>query len=130
MPEVGNFPIPQRLLKQGVRDMLRISDARMSGTAFGTVVLHVAPESAAGGPLALVRDGDEIELDLAGRRLQLHVDDEELARRRRDWQPPPLAFARGYGRLYLEHVLQAPLGCDFDFLRGRDAVVAAEQPKY
>jgi dihydroxy-acid dehydratase len=100
MPEVGNFPIPQRLLKQGVRDMLRISDARMSGTAFGTVVLHVAPESAAGGPLALVRDGDEIELDLAGRRLQLHVDDEELARRRRDWQPPPLAFARGYGRLY------------------------------
>jgi dihydroxy-acid dehydratase len=130
MPEVGNFPIPQRLLQQGVRDMVRVSDARMSGTAFGTIVLHVAPESAVGGPLALVQDGDEIELDVGQRRLELQVDEAELARRRRAWQPPPPAFSRGYGRLYLEHVLQAPLGCDFDFLRGATPVVAAEQPKF
>jgi dihydroxy-acid dehydratase len=90
----------------------------------------VAPESAVGGPLALVEDGDEVELDVGQRRLELHVDEAELARRRRAWQPPPLAFSRGYGRLYLEHVLQAPLGCDFDFLRGATPVVAAEQPKF
>jgi dihydroxy-acid dehydratase len=130
MPEVGNFSIPGKLLKQGVRDMVRISDARMSGTAFGTIVLHVAPESAIGGPLALVQDGDEIELDVAGRRLQLYVDDAELARRRQSWQRHQPAFSRGYGRLYLEHVTQAPLGCDFDFLHGADPVQAAAQPKF
>ncbi len=130
MPEVGNLPIPKQLLKQGVRDMVRISDGRMSGTSYGTIVLHIAPESALGGPLALVRDGDEIELDVAGRRLQLHVDEGELARRRAGWQAPEPAFTRGYGQLYLRHVNQAPLGCDFDFLRGRDAVGAVEQPKF
>lgn len=130
MPEVGNFPIPGRLLRQGVRDMVRVSDARMSGTAFGTIVLHVAPESAVGGPLALVRDGDEIELDTAGHRLHLHVDEAELARRRAAWQPPAPAYTRGYGRLYLEHVMQAPAGCDFDFLQGATPVTATEQPKF
>jgi dihydroxy-acid dehydratase len=118
------------LLKQGLRDMVRISDARMSGTAFGTIVLHVAPESAVGGPLALVRDGDEIELDVPQRRLQLHVDEAELNRRRLTWQRPQATFGRGYGRLYLEHVTQAPLGCDFDFLHGADPVKVAEQPKF
>lgn len=130
MPEVGNFPIPGRLLKEGVRDMVRISDARMSGTAFGTIVLHVAPESAIGGPLALVQKGDEIELDVAGRRLQLHVDQPELDRRQAAWQSPSPSFSRGYGRLYVEHVNQAPLGCDFDFLRGADPVQATQQPKF
>ena len=130
MPEVGNFPIPHKLLKQGIRDMVRISDARMSGTAFGTIVLHVAPESAVGGPLAFVQDGDEIELDVPARRLHLHVDETELARRRAAWRPAELAFQRGYGWLYLQHVTQAPLGCDFDFLRGADPVRAREQPKF
>jgi dihydroxy-acid dehydratase len=130
MPEVGNFPIPAKLLKQGLRDMVRISDARMSGTAFGTIVLHVAPESAVGGPLALVQDGDEIELDVPQRRLHLHVSEAELNRRRLAWQKQQPAFKRGYGRLYLEHVTQAPLGCDFDFLHGADPVKMAEQPKF
>lgn len=130
MPEVGNLPIPTKLLKQGVRDMVRISDARMSGTAFGTIVLHVAPESAVGGPLALVRTGDEIELDVPNRRLHLHVLEEELARRRASWQAPEPAYQRGYGRLFLETVLQAPEGLDFDFLRGRDPVRAMAQPKF
>ena len=130
MPEVGNLPIPQKLLKQGVRDMVRISDARMSGTSYGTIVLHVAPESALGGPLALVRDGDIIELNVPERHLHLHVSDEELQRRRAGWSPPPPAFGRGYGQMYLRHVNQAPLGCDFDFLRGRDPVAAGEQPKF
>ena len=129
MPEVGHLPIPRKLLRQGIRDMLRISDARMSGTSYGAIVLHVAPESALGGPLALAQDGDEIELDAPNRRLHLHVSDEELARRRANWSPPP-AFQRGYGQLFLRHVLQAPLGCDFDFLRGRDAVKVSEQPKF
>jgi dihydroxy-acid dehydratase len=119
MPEWGQIPIPAKLLRAGVRDMLRISDARMSGTASGAVVLHVTPEAAVGGPLALVRDGDVISLDLAGRRLELEVPDDELARRRAAWRPPPPAFERGYGALYLDHVLQADAGCDFDFLRGR-----------
>jgi len=119
MPEVGNFALPPKLLEQGVRDMVRISDARMSGTAYGTAVLHVAPESAAGGPLALVRDGDEIELDVAGRKLQLHVDDAELERRRAEWQAPPARMASGYQRLYHDHVEQADRGCDLDFLVGR-----------
>jgi dihydroxy-acid dehydratase len=116
MPEVGMLPLPARLLRQGLRDMVRISDARMSGTSFGTVVLHIAPEAAVGGPLALVRDGDAITLDVPARRLTLEVTDEELAARRAAWSPPPPAYTRGYGRLFLEHVLQAPQGCDFDFL--------------
>jgi dihydroxy-acid dehydratase len=118
MAEVGNMPLPAKLLKQGVSDMVRISDARMSGTAYGTVVLHVAPEAAAGGALALVRDGDLIELDVAGRRLELLVSDEELAIRRRDWKPPAPPEG-GYQSLYVERVLQADKGCDFDFLVGR-----------
>ena len=130
MPEVGNFPIPGKLLRQGVRDMVRISDARMSGTAFGTIVLHVAPESAVGGPLALVEDGDEIELDVANRRIHLHVDEDELAQRRARWTPPLRKYNRGYTKLFLDHVMQAPDGCDFDFLRGNDPVHATEQPKF
>lgn len=130
MPEVGNLPIPTKLLKQGVRDMLRISDARMSGTAYGTIVLHVAPEAAIGGPLALVRDGDEIELDLANRRLHLHVSDDELARRRAEWQPPAPHYSRGYGKLFLDSILQAPEGMDFGFLLGADPAVAEHQPKF
>lgn len=112
------MPLPAKLLKQGVSDMVRISDARMSGTAYGTVVLHVAPEAAAGGVLALVHDGDLIELDVAGRRLELLVSDEELAIRRRDWKPPAPPEG-GYQSLYVERVLQADKGCDFDFLVGR-----------
>ncbi len=118
MPEWGQLPIPEKLLRRGVKDMVRISDARMSGTSYGTCVLHVAPESGVGGPLALVQSGDEIELDVPDRRLTLHVPDDELARRRARWTPPRPAFTRGYGKLYLDHVLQAPEGADFDFLRG------------
>jgi dihydroxy-acid dehydratase len=119
MPESGMIPIPRKLLEQGVRDMVRISDARMSGTAYGTVVLHVAPEAAVGGPLALVRDGDEIALDVENRRIDLLVDDEELARRAAAWTAPaPHESARrGWGWLNATHVLQADQGCDFDFLR-------------
>lgn len=116
MPESGMLPIPKQLLQRGVRDIVRISDARMSGTAYGTIVLHVAPESAIGGPLALVRDGDIIELDVPARKLELLVSDEELARRRAEWRPPPRHFTRGYGYLFQEHALQADQGCDFDFL--------------
>ena len=117
MPEVGFMPIPTKLLKQGVRDVVRISDARMSGTSYGTIVLHIAPESAIGGPLAFVRDGDFIELDVPSRRLTLDVSDDVLAKRRAEWHPPAAdRFARGYARMYVEHVLQAPQGCDFDFL--------------
>ncbi len=119
MAEVGNMPLPAKLLKKGVSDMVRISDARMSGTAYGTVVLHAAPEAAAGGPLALVQDGDMIELDVAGRRLHLDVPDAVLAQRKRDWAAPDSALASGYERLYVEHVLQADRGCDFDFLVGK-----------
>jgi dihydroxy-acid dehydratase len=116
MPESGMLPLPKKLLQQGVRDMLRISDARMSGTAFGTIVLHVTPESAVGGPLGLVRTGDIIEMDVDARRLDLLVDDEELARRRAEWKPPVSPYKRGYRRLFVDHVMQANLGCDFDFL--------------
>ncbi len=126
MPEWGAAPIPARLLRRGVKDMVRISDARMSGTSYGTVVLHVAPESAVGGPLALVRDGDEIELNVPSRTLTLRVSDEELGRRRAAWKPRPPHFDRGYGRLFLDHVLQAHEGCDFDFLRGRTPVRAED----
>ena len=118
MPESGNMPIPKKLIERGVTDMVRVSDARMSGTAYGTVVLHVAPESAAGGPLALVRDGDMIELDVAGRRLHLDVSEEELAQRRATWEAPPAAATRGYVKLYIDHVLQADRGADLDFLVG------------
>src|SRR5258706_1794006 len=116
--EVGNMALPARLLKKGITDMVRISDARMSGTAYGTVVLHIAPEAAAGGPLALVRDGDLIELNVAARKLQLHVSDAELARRRAQWRPPGVKPARGYVKLYIEHVNQANERADFDFLVG------------
>jgi len=118
MPEVGNMGLPAKILRQGVTDMVRISDARMSGTAYGTVVLHTAPESAAGGPLALVENGDMIELDVQARRLHLDVSDEELARRRAAWQPAPPPQPRGYANLYVEHVNQADAGCDLDFLVG------------
>jgi dihydroxy-acid dehydratase len=120
MPEVGNMPLPRKLLEKGIRDMLRISDARMSGTAFGTVVLHVAPEAAAGGPLAVVRDGDEIALDGPHRRLDLLISAEEMAARISAWQSarPPAKYTRGYYSLYIEHVMQADQGCDLDFLVG------------
>ena len=117
MAEVGNMPLPPKILKKGITDMVRISDARMSGTAYGTVVLHVAPEAAAGGPLALVRSGDIIELDVPARRLHLDVSEEELARRRAAWVPPE-APKRGYYKLYVEHVQQADKGADLDFLVG------------
>jgi dihydroxy-acid dehydratase len=116
MPEWGLLPIPKRLLEKGVRDMVRISDARMSGTAYGTCVLHVAPESHVGGPLALVRDGDEIQLDVPKRRLRLQVDESELSRRRAAWRPPPRPYGRGYGAIFAGHVSQANEGCDLDFL--------------
>jgi L-arabonate dehydrase len=127
MPEVGNMTIPRKLAEQGVDDMVRISDARMSGTAYGTVVLHVAPESAVGGPLALVRTGDWIELDVERRVLHLDVDDAELERRRTDWQPAPVGKDRGWERLYVDHVLQADRGCDLDFLVGRSGSAVARQ---
>jgi dihydroxy-acid dehydratase len=116
MPEHGMLPIPDRLLKRGVRDMVRISDARMSGTSYGACVLHVAPESHAGGPLALVRDGDLITLDVEERKLELHVPAAELAKRRTSWTPPPPRYPRGYGALHAAHITQADEGCDFDFL--------------
>jgi L-arabonate dehydrase len=119
MAEVGNMPLPPKVLKKGITDMVRISDARMSGTAYGTVVLHTAPEAAAGGTLALVRNGDLITLDVAGRRLHLHVDDAELAQRRLSWQPPVPRLQSGYWKLYIDHVTQADEGADLDFLRGK-----------
>ena len=116
LPEWGQLPIPKKLLKEGVRDMLRISDARMSGTSYGACVLHVAPESHIGGPLALVHEGDLIEIDVPRRTLTLKIDDAEMQRRRALWTAPPAHFSRGYGMLYLKHVRQANEGCDFDFL--------------
>lgn len=125
-PEVGNMALPKKLLERGVTDMVRISDARMSGTAYGTVVLHTAPEAATGGPLALVQNGDTIELDVEQRRLHLDVSDDELSRRRSAWTPPPTRPERGYGRLFHDHVLQADRGVDFDFLVGASG---AEVPR-
>jgi dihydroxy-acid dehydratase len=119
MAEVGNMPLPKKVLKKGITDMVRISDARMSGTAYGTVVLHTTPEAAAGGPLAVVRDGDLVELDVPKRRIHLHVSDEELARRMADWKAPARKLESGYWRLYVDHVLQADQGADLDFLVGR-----------
>jgi dihydroxy-acid dehydratase len=118
MPEVGNMPLPPKILRKGITDMVRISDARMSGTAYGTVVLHVAPESAAGGVLALVENGDQIELDVAARRLHLDVPEAEIERRRASWKPPAPPAGRGYCKLYYDHVMQADRGVDLDFLVG------------
>ncbi|WP_447920595.1 L-arabinonate dehydratase [Achromobacter aegrifaciens] len=129
MPEWGQLPIPQKLLKQGVRDMVRISDARMSGTSYGACVLHVAPEAYVGGPLALVQDGDRITLDVPARRLELLVPEDELAARRAAWQAPPPRFERGYGVLYLKHIGQADTGCDFDFLQTETRAPAAGEPE-
>ncbi len=126
MPEWGQLPIPKKLLAKGVRDMVRISDARMSGTSYGACVLHVTPESFVGGPLALVRDGDTIEMDVERRRLRLDVSDDELASRRRDWKPPAPKYERGYGAMFSRHVSQADQGCDFDFLEGTQQVPEPE----
>jgi len=126
MPEWGQLPIPKKLLAQGVRDMVRISDARMSGTSYGACVLHVSPEAFVGGPLALVKTGDAIELDVPARRLNLAVSDQELSRRRAQWTAPKPHYPRGYGALYSQHIAQAHLGCDFDFLAGTAPVPEPE----
>ena len=126
MPEWGQLPIPERLLRAGVDDMVRVSDARMSGTAFGTTVLHVAPEGAIAGPLAVAGTGDRIELDVEARRIDLAVEPGEIERRIAEWAPPARKYDRGYGSLFLDHVLQADEGCDFDFLRGRSGQAARE----
>jgi dihydroxy-acid dehydratase len=119
MAEVGNMPLPPKLLKKGITDMVRISDARMSGTAYGTVVLHISPEAAAGGTLALVENGDVIELDVAQRKLELLVPQDILSRRKVRWKAPAAPLERGYWRLYFDHVLQAHQGADLDFLVGK-----------
>jgi len=126
MPEWGMLPIPKKLLKAGIRDMLRVSDARMSGTSYGACVLHVAPESFVGGPLALVQSGDEIEVDVPQRRIHLHVGEEELCRRRAAWQPPSPRYQRGYGVMFSAHIGQADIGCDFDFLAAPGATPEPE----
>jgi dihydroxy-acid dehydratase len=126
MPEWGMLPIPRKLVKAGVRDMLRLSDGRMSGTSYGACILHVAPESYVGGPLAFVRTGDEIEVDAAARSIHLHVTEEELARRRSAWRPPAPHYQRGYGAMYLAHIGQADEGCDFDFLLAGERIPEPE----
>ena len=126
MPEWGMLPIPKKLLQQGVRDMVRISDARMSGTSYGTCVLHVAPESWIGGPLALVKTGDIVELDVPGRKLNMKVSDQELAKRKAAWTAKPRRFERGYGKFFSEHIRQANEGCDFDFLEGTEPTAEPE----
>ena len=128
MPEWGQLPIPQKLLKEGVRDMLRISDARMSGTSYGACVLHVAPESFVGGPLALVAEGDVIELDIPARRLTLQVGEAELARRRAAWRQPPKPYTRGYGAMFAQHITQADQGCDFDYLERGAPIAGSRDP--
>jgi dihydroxy-acid dehydratase len=120
MPEWGHLPIPAKLLKAGVKDMVRLSDARISGTSFGTIVVHISPEAALGGALAIVQDGDEIELDVSGKSLELLLPQAEIRARLARWTPPAPHYTRGYGKMFLDHILQAPEGCDFDFLRGRD----------
>ena len=117
-PEVGNLPMPKKMLDQGVTDMVRVSDARMSGTAYGTVVLHTSPEAAVGGPLALVQNGDEIELDVPNRKINLLVSNEELAKRKQNWKAPAARADRGWSKIYIDHVQQANLGADLDFLVG------------
>jgi L-arabonate dehydrase len=119
MAEVGNMPLPPKVLRKGITDMVRISDGRMSGTAYGTVVLHTAPEAAAGGPLAVVRNGDIVELDVPARKLHLHISDAELAQRLSEWKPQAPPLASGYWKLYVDTVLQADQGADLDFLVGR-----------
>jgi dihydroxy-acid dehydratase len=126
MPEWGMLPVPKKLLKAGVRDMVRISDARMSGTSYGCCVLHVAPESFVGGPLALVKSGDLIELDVQKRELNLKVDPSELSRRKASWKQPPRKYERSYGAIFSRHVKQADEGCDFDFLEGTAPVADPE----
>ena len=116
MPEWGMLPIPTKLVKKGVRDMLRLSDARMSGTSYGACMLHCSPEAYIGGPLALVKTGDRITVDVPARRIHLEVSDAELAKRRAAWTPPPKRYERGYGWMFSRHILQADQGCDFDFL--------------
>jgi len=128
MPEWGHLPIPARLLKAGVRDMVRLSDARISGTSYGTMVVHVAPESAAGGPLAVVKNGDWIELDVPERRLDLKVSNAEMKKRLKTWRPPEPHYVRGYGRMFLDHILQANEGCDFDFLRAANGAEKVSPP--
>jgi dihydroxy-acid dehydratase len=125
MPEWGMLPVPTKLLKQGVRDMMRISDARMSGTSYGACILHVSPEAAIGGPLALVQTGDPIEIDVDGRQVNLLVGEDELQRRKAAWQPKPLP-PRGYGRIFATHIQQAHEGCDFDFLLGTEPLPEPE----
>jgi len=117
MPEWGMLPIPTKLVKQGVRDMLRVSDARMSGTSYGACILHVAPESYVGGPLAFVRTGDMIEVDVPGRKIHLDISDDEMAKRKAAWKAPAPRYERGYGAMFSEHIGQADQGCDFDFLQ-------------
>jgi dihydroxy-acid dehydratase len=117
MPESGYLPTPSKLARAGVKDMVRISDARMSGTAYGTIVLHVSPEAAVGGPLALVRNGDRVRLSVQERRIDLLVAENEIQKRKATWRPPAAPPVRGYAKLYMDHVLQAEHGCDFDFLR-------------
>lgn len=128
MPEWGHLPIPGKLLKAGVRDMVRLSDARISGTSFGTIVVHIAPEAAAGGPLAVVKNGDLIEMDIPGRRLELQISKAEMRKRLKAWKPPEPHYIRGYGRLFLEHILQANEGCDFDFLRATNGPETVAPP--
>lgn len=130
MPEWGMLPIPVKLVKQGVRDMLRLSDARMSGTSYGACILHVAPESYVGGPLALVKTGDQITVDVPARSIRLEVDDNELAQRRAQWTPPPKKFERGYGWMYSRHIQQADSGCDFDFLETQFGAPSPEPDIY
>ena len=130
MPEWGHLPIPAKLLKAGVKDMVRLSDGRISGTSFGTIVVHIAPEAAVGGPLAIVQDGDEIELDVAARRLELLVPEAEIKSRLAQWKAPAPPYTRGYGKLFLDHILQADQGCDFDFLRGADREVESPAKRF
>jgi dihydroxyacid dehydratase/phosphogluconate dehydratase len=130
MPEWGMLPIPTKLVKQGVRDMVRISDARMSGTSYGACILHVSPESFIGGPLALVQNGDIISVDVPARTITLEVSEEELARRRAAWTPPPPRYERGYGWMFSRHIEQAHQGCDFDFLKADFGRTAGEPAIY
>jgi dihydroxy-acid dehydratase len=126
MPEWGMLPLPKKLLRQGVRDMLRISDARMSGTSYGACILHVSPEAAVGGPLAAVRTGDLITVDTSARSIHLHVDDAEIAGRLKSWSPPPRDYPRGYYRMFVQHTRQAHEGCDFDYLEGAGGIPEPE----
>jgi dihydroxy-acid dehydratase len=130
MPEWGMLPMPKKLLKQGFRDMLRLSDARMSGTSYGACVLHISPESYVGGPLALLRTGDIVSIDVDARSINMDVSDAELARRRAEWTPPEARFERGYGWVFTKHIQQADKGCDFDFLRTDFGAPVAEPAIY